>query len=234
MIGPPPPTPDELLAAVARVHHRIAAAGGDPSAITRVAVTKGFGPELAVAAAAAGLVDLGENYAQELVAKAPVVEAAGHRVRWHAIGRLQRNKVKALAHVVDLWQTVDRPELGEEIARRAPGASVLVQVNVSDEPQKGGCRPEEAAELVRRSLDVGLDVQGLMTVGRTGGPDEARAGFATLRHLADDLHLPVRSMGMSGDLEAAVAEGSTLVRVGGALFGPRPPRPGAGQGAALG
>jgi uncharacterized pyridoxal phosphate-containing UPF0001 family protein len=103
---------------------------------------------------------------------------------------------------------------------------VLVQVNVSDEPQKGGCAPGDAPELVGRLVDAGLDVRGLMTVGRTGTPQEASGGFELLSRLADRLALPVRSMGMSGDLEAAVAAGSTMVRVGGALFGPRPPRPG--------
>lgn len=218
------PDPVVLAERVAVVRRRIAAAGGDPDAVTLVAVTKGFGPEVALAAAAAGLVDLGENYAQELVAKAPVLADAGHRVRWHAIGRLQRNKVRSLAPVVALWQTVDRADLGEEIARRAPGAAVLVQVNVSDEPQKGGCAPADTPELVARLVDAGLDVRGLMTVGRTGTPQQAAGGFELLSSLADRLALPVRSMGMSGDLEPAVAAGSTMVRVGGALFGPRPPR----------
>lgn len=224
------PEPDVLRARVERVRNRIADAGGDPEAVTLLAVTKGFGPEIALAAAAIGLKDLGENYAQELVAKAPVVADAGFPVRWHAIGRLQRNKVRSLADVVALWQTVDRLDLGREIAKRAPGAAVLVQVNVSDEPQKGGCAPDAAADLVAALGDAGLDVQGLMTVGRTGAPDDARAGFAVLRRLADDLDLPVRSMGMSGDLDAAVAEGSTLVRVGSALFGPRPDVPGTSAG----
>lgn len=214
-----------LLARLEQVRNRIADAGGDPDAITVLAVTKGFGPEVALAAADAGLVDLGENYAQELVAKAPVVAEAGHHVRWHAIGRLQRNKVRSLAPVVHLWQTVDRVELGAEIARRAPGARILAQVNVSDEPQKGGCAPGDAPRLVAELRELGLTVDGLMTVGRTGDPQLARQGFALLRHLADDLDLSVRSMGMSGDLEAAVAEGSTLVRVGAALFGPRPAVP---------
>jgi pyridoxal phosphate enzyme (YggS family) len=220
------PEPAVLVERLAVVRQRIAEAGGDPQAITLVAVTKGFGPEVALAAAGAGLLDLGENYAQELVAKAPVLADAGHRVRWHAIGRLQRNKVRSLASVVSLWQTVDRIDLGLEIARRAPGAAVLVQVNVSDEPQKGGCAPADATELVGRLADAGLDVQGLMTVGRTGTPQEASGGFELLSRLADRLALPVRSMGMSGDLEVAVAAGSTMVRVGGALFGPRPSRPG--------
>jgi hypothetical protein len=224
------PTPEELVARADRVRDRIAAAGGDPEAITLLAVTKGFGPEVAVSAAAAGFVDLGENYAQELVAKAPVVAASHPEVRWHAIGRLQRNKVRSLAGIVALWQSVDRLDLGREIAKRAPGAAVLVQVNVSDEPQKGGCAPEATADLVAALVDHGLRVEGLMTVGRTGSPEQARGGFALLRRLADDLDLPVRSMGMSGDLEAAVAEGATLVRVGSALFGPRPSVPGAPAG----
>jgi len=216
------PTPDVLAERVERVWNRVVDAGGDPEVITLIAVTKGFGPEVALAAAAAGLVDLGENYAQELVAKAPVVAEAGHVVRWHAIGRLQRNKVRSLAGIVSLWQTVDRLDLGAEIAKRAPGAAVLAQVNVSDEPQKGGCAPHEASDLVAGLQDLGLDVRGLMTVGRTGPPIEARAGFTRLRELADDLDLPVRSMGMSGDLDAAVAEGATMIRIGSALFGARP------------
>ncbi|CAN5771115.1 YggS family pyridoxal phosphate-dependent enzyme [soil metagenome] len=215
--------PAPLGARVEALRNRIADAGGDPEAVELVAVTKGFGPEVALAARAIGLVELGENYAQELVAKAPLVAEVGP-VRWHAIGRLQRNKVRSLVGIVGLWQSVDRADLAAEIAKRAPGAEVLVQVNVSDEAQKGGCAPAEVADLVRRSGDLGLVVRGLMTVGRTGAPAEARAGFATLRSLADGLALPVRSMGMSGDLEAAVAEGATMVRVGSALFGPRPPR----------
>ena len=216
---------ESLLGRVELVWDRVVAAGGDRSAITLVAVTKGFGPEVALAAAAVGLVDLGENYAQELVAKAPVVEATGIDVRWHAIGRLQRNKVRSLVGIVGLWQSVDRSDLAVEIARRDPGAEILVQVNVSDESQKGGCSPAETPALVDAAREAGLTVQGLMTVGRTGSPNDARAGFATLRDVADELGLPVRSMGMSGDLEAAVAEGATMLRVGGALFGPRPARP---------
>lgn len=216
--------PDDatLRARVARVRDRIASAGGDPARVALVAVTKGFGPDVALAGARAGLADLGENYAQELVAKAPELVADGRDVRWHFIGRLQRNKVRHLAPLVHLWQSVDRAGVGAEIARRAPGARVLVQVNVSEEPAKGGCDPGAVTDLVTALRDLGLDVQGLMAVGRTGPPAGARPGFALLRGLADDLDLPVRSMGMSGDLEVAVAEGSTMVRVGSDLFGPRP------------
>ena len=201
---------------------RVAAAGGDPATVTLVAVTKGFGPEVAVVAADAGLCDLGENYAQELTAKAPILAERTPTVRWHAIGRLQRNKVRQIAPFVHLWQSVDRPELATEVARRAPGASILIQVNVTDEPAKGGCDPTGVDELVGHARHAGLEVLGLMTVGRTGEAAEARPGFKQLSVLADRHDLAVRSMGMSGDLEVAVSEGSTMIRVGSALFGPRP------------
>lgn len=208
------------------IRNRIADAGGNPEGTTVVAVTKGFGAEVASVARAAGLLDLGENYAQELLAKAEVLatDPAAPPPRWQAIGRLQRNKVRSLAGVVALWQSVDRLELGAEIARRATGAEVLVQVNVTNEPQKGGCRPGECADLVAGLGDAGLVVRGLMTVGRVGSRGETGEGFVTLACLADRLDLPVRSMGMSDDLEEAVAAGSTMVRLGTAIFGPRPAR----------
>lgn len=207
---------------MAVVRERIAAAGGDES-VRLVAVTKGFGADAVDAAARAGVTDIGESYAQELLAKVP--EVAAPDVRWHFIGRLQTNKVRAVAPFVDLWQTVDRAALADELARRAPGARVLLQVNVTGEPQKGGCRPLEAAALVNRMRQNGLDVVGLMAVGAAGAAEAARPGFRRLRQLADDLQLPERSMGMSTDLEVAVQEGATIVRVGRALFGDRP-RPG--------
>jgi pyridoxal phosphate enzyme (YggS family) len=219
-----PRSVEDLHDRLERVWNEVVDAGGRPDAITLVAVTKGFGPEVAELAARAGLVDLGENYAQELLAKAPVLADAGLAVRWHAIGRLQRNKVRQLAPEVHLWQAVDRTSLAREIAARAPGGRVLLQVNVSDEPQKGGLAPAAVPAAVQEARDLGLAVEGLMAVGRTGPPEEARPGFAVLRRLADRLDLPVRSMGMSTDLAVAVAEGSTMIRVGAALFGPRPVR----------
>ena len=207
---------------VAAVRARIAAAGGE-GRVRLVAVTKGFGPEVVAAAVAAGVEDVGEAYAQELVAKAAAVDVP----RWHFVGRLQANKVRALAGTVDLWQSVDRPRLVDEVARRAPGARVLVQVDVTGEPSKGGCRPAEVPALVERAADAGLEPQGLMAVGPLGPPEAARPGFRALVGLADRLGLAERSIGMSGDLEVAVQEGATMVRVGTALFGPRPPRAGA-------
>jgi pyridoxal phosphate enzyme (YggS family) len=203
---------------LAAVRARIDAAGGDPDSIVVIAVTKGFDRQAVDAAVAAGLLDVGENYAQELLAKAA---GAPEEIRWHFIGRLQRNKVRALAPHVALWQSVDRAELGAEIAKRAPGAEVLAQVNVSGESTKGGCPPDEVPALVRDLQADGLRVGGLMTVGATGPAEAARPGFVTLRDLADRLSLPIRSMGMTGDLEVAVQEGATMVRVGTALFGPR-------------
>jgi pyridoxal phosphate enzyme (YggS family) len=206
----------DVAARHAEVRARIAAAGGDADRITVVAVTKTFGPDAVRAAVEAGLVDCGESRAQELLGKAPEVEGA----RWHFVGRLQTNKIRQLAGLVTVWQSVDRQEVLDEIARRAPGARVLVQVNVSGESQKGGCEPAATAGLVARACDAGLDVAGLMCVPAADAP---REGFRLLRSLADDLGLEERSMGMSGDLEVAVEEGSTMVRVGTALFGPRPP-----------
>jgi pyridoxal phosphate enzyme (YggS family) len=205
------------------VRDRIVGAGGDPDGIRVVAVTKGFGPGEARLAAEAGLFDLGENYAQELLAKAAVVPPG---VRWHFIGRLQRNKIRALAPAVHLWQSIDRLSLGEELARRSPGASVLVQVNATDEPQKGGCPPKLAPGIADGLRDLGLDVRGVMAIGPTeGGPDAARPVFRAVRELADRLGLAERSMGMTADLEVAVEEGATIVRVGSALFGPRSATP---------
>ena len=201
---------------LAAIRERIERAGGDPDAITIVGAKP---PTLDAcrAAIAAGVVDLGENRAQLLLEKAAALEGA----RWHFIGRLQTNKVRALAPVVALWQSVDRPEVVGAIAARAPGAAVLVQVNVSGERQKGGCQPGATAALVQSAADAGLVVRGLMAIGPLDDPEAARPGFRRLRALADDLGLDVRSMGMSADLEVAVAEGSTMIRVGTDLFGPR-------------
>lgn len=203
------------------VRHRIARAGGDER-VRVLAVTKGFGSDAVAAAVAAGLVDVGESYAPELAAKALAGASGGASpVRWHLIGRLQSNKVRRLSSIVHLWQSVDRSSVISELARHAPAAAVLVQVNVSEEPQKGGCAPADVPALTAEATAAGLEVCGLMCVAAPGGNEAARPGFRLLAALADDLGLHERSMGMSGDLEAAVEEGSTMVRVGTALFGPR-------------
>lgn len=204
------------------VRRRIEAAGGDPGRVTVVAVTKGFGLDAVLAAIEAGLTDLGENYGQELAAKATSVPSG---VTWHFLGPVQRNKVAALARYVRLWQAVDRLAAGEAIARRQPGGGVLVQVKVGDEAGKHGCPPAEAPDLVARLRHMDLDVRGLMAVGPTGEPDAARPGFRRLAAMATDLGLVELSMGMTNDLEVGVEEGATMVRIGRALFGPRPDPP---------
>jgi pyridoxal phosphate enzyme (YggS family) len=205
---------------VARIRERIAAAGGDVAAVRLVAVTKGLPADAVAAAVQAGVADVGESRPEELAAKADELAERGIApVRWHCIGRLQRRKVRVAAPLVDLWQSVDRLSLAAEIARHQPGAAVLVQVNVSGAEQQGGCPPARAASVVEGCTDLGLQVRGLMAIGAHGEPEAARPGFRLLRELADRLALPERSMGMSGDLEVAVQEGATMVRVGTALFG---------------
>ncbi|MGH9280563.1 MAG: YggS family pyridoxal phosphate enzyme [Acidimicrobiales bacterium] len=206
-----------------RVRRRIVDAGGSLDGMRIVAVTKGFGAEAVEAVVAAGLHDVGENYAQELEAKLAGTAARG--VRWHFVGHVQRNKVKRIAAGVHLWQAVDRLSAGVEIARRAPGAAVLLQVNASGDPAKHGCDFEAAPALVEALAALDLDVRGLMAVGPAGDPELARPGFRRVVELADHLGLPERSIGMTDDLEVAVQEGSTMVRVGRALFGPRSRRP---------
>ena len=188
--------------------------------IELVAVTKGFGPDAVRDAVAAGCTMVGENYAQELAAKWS--ELADVPVRVHFIGRLQSNKVRQLAERVDVWESVDRASVMAKIAARRPGADVLVQVNATDEPGKGGCDPGEVGDLVAHGLNLNLNVTGLMTVGPTDGdPAGTRQAFERVRHLTDELGLITCSMGMSHDLDIALDCGTTRVRVGTALFGER-------------
>jgi PLP dependent protein len=210
-----------------------------------VGVTKGFGPDAVRAALGAGLRDLGENYAPELVAKATSVGEAGTGGAdqgadgvvagvgvggggggsdpvWHFLGAIQRNKVADLAPLVGVWQSVAREVEGERIARFAPDAAVLVQVDVTGLPGRNGCRPAQVPDLVSRLRAHGLHVRGLMTVAAPGRAAADKA-FGEVTRLADRLGLPERSMGMTDDLEEAVAAGSTMVRIGRALFGERLP-----------
>lgn len=210
---------------LARIRARIDAAAPDPERVTLLAVTKGFGPGAVRAAVGAGLVAVGENYADELVAKAAAVAGdPGPAPEWHFLGAIQRNKVARLAPVVACWQGVARVEEGRAIARHRPGARVLVQVDVAGLAGRGGVPATEVPGLVASLRSEDLEVAGLMAVGPPGPPEAARAGFREVRLLADALDLGVRSMGMTDDLEVALSEGSTMVRLGRALFGERPPR----------
>jgi len=212
----------EVATRLAALHQRIEATGRDPSEVQVVAVTKGHGPEVCAAALAAGLTDLGESYAQELAAKAGDDALGG--VRWHFVGGLQTRKVRALAGTVHLWQSIDRPGLVAELAHRAPGAKVLVQVALADGPGRAGCPFAEVSALVAEAQGAGLGVEGLMGVGPPGAPEAARLPFRRLARTAAELGLGTVSMGMSADVSVAVEEGATLVRVGTGLFGPRPAR----------
>ena len=195
--------------------------------VVLVAVTKTFPVESWAAVVRAGGTDVAENYADELIAKSEAFRAQFPdltRPRVHFIGRLQSNKIRRLVGHVDLWQSVDRDSLVDEIARRDPGAHVLVQVNATGESGKGGCRLDDAPSLVARATERGLVVDGLMVVGPTDGDqDRTRIAFDRTTHAADEAGLTVRSMGMSGDLDLALECGSTMVRVGSAIFGDRPP-----------
>lgn len=208
---------DGVVRRVADVRRRIAELTDRRVAI--VAVTKAQPPGAWSEAALAGCDALGENYAQELASKAAV---SAPPLPVHFIGRIQSNKVRAVSDVVAVWQSVDRRSVAAEIARRSPGARVFLQVNATGEPSKGGCAPSDAAALVSEMRDMGLQVEGAMTLGPTQPSHPVRlAAFADLARIADDLGLRERSMGMSDDFEDAVAAGSTMVRLGASLFGPR-------------
>ena len=226
--------PQNLAANIEAVRHRIAAAakaaGRLPETVTLVGVTKGQPAEVAVAARAAGLADLGENYVQEAIAKIAAVPRPG--LTWHFIGQLQANKTRVIAENFDWVHTVDRLKLAERLSAQrpfhGPPLAICLQVKLADEPSKGGVAPEELPALARAvAVLPRLALRGLMCVPpESGDPATQRGYFARLRALAEDLRrdglaIDVLSMGMSADLEAAVLEGATHVRIGTALFGPR-------------
>jgi pyridoxal phosphate enzyme (YggS family) len=196
-----------------RMARAATAAGRDPADVRLVAVTKTATADQIRQLVAEGVVELGENRAQQLLARADEI---GPGPVWHMVGRLQRNKVKALAPCVTWWQSIDRHDLVEPLARLAPSARVLVQVNVDGDPAKGGCAPEGVAGLVDELRTAGLAVEGLMTVPRLEG--DPRPTFAALRELGARLGVAELSMGMTDDFEVAIAEGATMVRVGRGLF----------------
>lgn len=231
--GRPPSAFAERLAKVReRIDQAAAAAGRGPDEIRLVAVTKTHPPSAARCAVEHGVLDLGENRVQEWEAKRDEVPGA----RWHLVGRLQRNKVAAVVGHDLLVHSVDRRSLVDALDRRAGTAGVLqrvlVQVNIGSDPAKGGCDLREAGDLVAYArARPNLTVEGLMTIPPMppDGSDPVavqQPRFAALRAQRDDLasrfpEVRELSMGMSADLEAAVAEGATMVRIGTALFGPR-------------
>lgn len=216
---------EAVIAAVAEVRRDIAAWASRPG-VRLCAVTKGFAADAIRAAREAGCDAVGENYAQELIGKM-ITLGNESRPEVHFIGRIQSNKVRALAPHVAVWQSVDRTSVIAEIGRRAPaGTRVMIQVNTTDEPDKSGCFPGDVGALVAAARTHGLVVDGVMTMGPTSqDPDATRAAFALARRIADEHGFVACSMGMSGDLRIALEEGSTLVRIGTRLFGQRPVAP---------
>lgn len=222
---------DTVADRVADVQHRVTAAatrsGRSPVGITVVAVSKTFGDDAVRQVRDQGLMDFGESKAQTLQARLDAEPPLN--VRWHFVGRLQRNKVAQVSGNATLIHSVDRLSLAQTIADHAAGVGmvqrVLVQVNISDDPAKGGFGVEDTAAAVAKIRDLpGISVQGLMTIPSLGA-DPAQA-YGRMQVLRDDLrarfpevlHL---SMGMSSDYETAIEHGATLVRIGTAIFGPR-------------
>ena len=233
MSAPAPPNP--AAARLNQVRERIVAAclrfGRDPAGVQLLAVSKGQPLEALQAVAAAGQRRFGESYAQEAVAKVRQLDCPD--CEWHFIGPLQSNKAALVAENFDWVHSIDRGKIASALARhRAPGArplQVCLQVNIGGEASKSGVTGEELPALAEQVAGLpGLQLRGLMTIPRPSDDfDAQRAGFRQLRTAWEDLRargyeLDTLSMGMSDDLEAAIAEGSTLVRVGTAIFGPRP------------
>ena len=221
---------DNLKVVRDRIVAAASAAGRPAEGVQLVAVSKGKSADTIRDAYAAGQRRFGENYAQELAAKAAsLADLVG--IEWHFIGHLQSNKAKTVAPIAHVVHTVDSPGLARELARRVLKAGrgplpVLIEVNVTREPQKHGASPSDLKDVIEAvAAEPLLALRGLMTVPPVEDLAAARAAFETLASLRS-LHggaalLPELSMGMSHDLEVAVACGATLVRVGTAIFGPR-------------
>lgn len=220
----PPPSP-AAAAVRARIDQAAIRAGRDPASVTLVAAAKTVD---AARTLAAGVADVGENRVQEMAAKQQ--ELAGYPIRWHFIGRLQRNKVASVAGRVALVHSIDTIELARAVGAAAHAAGVtqraLIQVNVSGEASKGGI-PLAGVEsfLTEMRAIEGIEPAGLMAIPAPGGQQAGlRAAFRLLAAAAAQAGLSELSMGMSDDYEVAVEEGATIVRVGTAIFGPRETR----------
>ena len=205
---------ENLAAVERRIRAACERAGRKRGEVTLVAVSKTFPAEKIDEAIAAGVTHIGENRVQEARDKKPQVRGAA---RWHL---LQSNKAKDAVQIFDLIETVDSIDLAQKIARASERArNVLLQVNIGDEPQKSGVAPAEIENVARqiRAID-GVNLIGLMAIPPIG---DVRPHFRRLRALRDSLGLEHLSMGMSEDFEIAIEEGSTMVRIGRAIFGPR-------------
>ena len=214
--------PQNLAAVRERIARAAARARRDPAQILLLAVTKAFPAEAIQAAYALGLRDFGENYVQEFESKAPQVRTL-EGARFHLIGHLQSNKSARAAELFDVVQTVDTSKLARRLDSAGRPLEVMLEVKLSDEEAKSGAAPQELPALIEAVRACpNLRLRGLMTMPPwSEDPEAARPIFRRLRELADDHGLRELSMGMSHDLETAIEEGSTCVRIGTALFGKR-------------
>lgn len=226
--------PANLQAVHASIVAAARSAGRDPAGIRLLAVSKTFGPEAVLEAAAAGQAAFGENYLQEALDKMAAVAACrpALALEWHFIGPIQSNKTRPIAAHFDWIHSVDREKVAQRLSQQRPDGmpalNVCLQVNISGEASKSGVAPEEAPALARAvSMLPRLRLRGLMAIPEPAAdPASQREPFARLRRLyeslrAEGLALDTLSMGMSADLAAAIAEGSTMVRIGTAIFGHR-------------
>ena len=212
-----------LLQVRERIARACARAGRSPASVGLIAVSKTKPLPMLQEAMAAGQTVFGENYAQELREKAEALPGA----QWHFIGALQTNKVKMIVGRVALVHTCDRLALAQELSKRAKAAGItqraLLEVNVGREPQKAGALPEQVPDLLAQVRELpALSCEGLMCI--PPAQRDPRPHFRALRELAARCALPELSMGMTADFEVAIEEGATLVRVGTAIFGERPPK----------
>jgi pyridoxal phosphate enzyme (YggS family) len=210
----------EVEARIARACER---AGRSRDEVTLVAVSKTFPADFIDEAIEAGITEVGENRVQEARDKKPLVRGSA---RWHLIGHLQSNKSKDAVKLFEVIESVDSLELAEKIAKAATAAGkrqeLLVQINIGNEPQKSGIAPDEVDTTVKKIVALdGVDARGLMAIPPAVGADAIRPFFRELRMMRDSTGLRELSMGMSEDFEIAIEEGSTMVRVGRAIFGSR-------------
>jgi pyridoxal phosphate enzyme (YggS family) len=214
---------ENVVAVNDRIARACARAGRSRGEVTLVAVSKTFPAEFVEEVIAAGITEVGENRVQEAREKKPLVRGVA---RWHLIGHLQTNKAKDAVKLFDVIQAVDSLELAEKLAHVADShgkrQDVMLQVNIGDEPQKSGIACADIDSVARKaSALASLRVIGLMAIPPIGTAEASRPYFRELRSMRDALGLEHLSMGMSEDFEAAIEEGSTIVRVGRAIFGSR-------------
>ena len=209
---------ERVRANIDDVRARIRATDRDLASVRIVAVTKTFGVDEVRAARAAGLTTFGENYVDELCAKRKAADLAG--AVWHYLGALQSNKIARASQCADVLCGVAREKELARLAVLTPGKSIDIQVDFTNDPRRNGVSPRDVGSLVALARSLGLRVRGLMVVA-PHGESLTRAAFSATTLLADELGIVERSMGMSDDLEIACAFGTTEVRLGRALFGPR-------------